>query len=394
MSARVGLARCDYYEANLLVRKMHFCLEAAGVDTSVLRNALVAVKPNLVMPMAPERAVCTHPEFFRAAVRLVRDLGGRPILAECPGYTALEKTLARAGYGQVLRDEDVPVADVTQTRTLRWSGGRVFRRFEVAGAFLEADAIVSLPKLKTHGFMFFSGAVKHFFGTIPGLAKSRWHMRCPDVEPFAGMLLDLYGAWLHGFSPPKPLLHVMDGVLGMQGEGPGPSGTPRHVGVIVAGTDALAVDAAAATVVGIRPHRIPTLSFAEGRGLGETDPANIWMGGDPLGELLVKDFDTTLASLGSHVLRGPLVGKRMKNWFVARPVPRAGRCTLCYQCRHICPAGAISRTRDRRRVPRYDYKKCIRCYCCMEICPEAAIDLVPGRLDFLSRLLDPEARAG
>jgi Pyruvate/2-oxoacid:ferredoxin oxidoreductase delta subunit len=79
----------------------------------------------------------------------------------------------------------------------------------------------------------------------------------------------------------------------------------------------------------------------------------------------------------------PFCSPFFKNILVEKPVPQPGKCTLCYQCRGICPADAINKSSD-GKVPAYDYTKCIRCYCCAEICPEAAIELQKG---FVARLI-------
>jgi len=79
----------------------------------------------------------------------------------------------------------------------------------------------------------------------------------------------------------------------------------------------------------------------------------------------------------------PLNTRAFKDLLVEKPVPSRARCTLCYQCKAICPGKAIAESKGESGVPRYDYDKCIRCYCCMEICPEAAIGLKRGKLQWL-----------
>ena len=96
------------------------------------------------------------------------------------------------------------------------------------GPALDADIIINLPKLKTHGLTTITCAVKNLFGLIPGLEKSQWHMKAPGREGFAELLLDLNEALMHGLSEPKPMLHLVDAVVGQEGNGPGPSGTPRR----------------------------------------------------------------------------------------------------------------------------------------------------------------------
>jgi formate hydrogenlyase subunit 6/NADH:ubiquinone oxidoreductase subunit I len=75
----------------------------------------------------------------------------------------------------------------------------------------------------------------------------------------------------------------------------------------------------------------------------------------------------------------------MKNLFVEKPVPLEEACTLCYQCRHICPADAISDAGGGKKVPQFDYRRCIRCFCCQEICPEGAITIRQGKMQWVLR---------
>jgi uncharacterized protein (DUF362 family)/Pyruvate/2-oxoacid:ferredoxin oxidoreductase delta subunit len=383
---RVSLRRCLTYDRGLLEDGISRALEDIGFDPAVFRGARVILKPNLMMPARPEKAVATHPEFFRAAARTVKRWGGTPVLAECPGFLSLERIVNLVGYREVLDEEGIELGEVKTSRDLHYAGARTYRNIAVASAFFEADVIVNLPKLKTHGFTYISGAVKNLFGTMPGLSKSRMHMRAPEIEAFAHWLLDLYTALLHGFEKPKVFLHLMDAIVGQEGEGPGPSGTPRRIGALLASGDAMALDYVATRLLGFDPKKVPTLAAGFERRVSIAAPEEIEVVGDRLEDLAFKDFKPTRSTLGSHVLRGPLISPTAKNLFVERPVPRPDRCTLCYQCRVICPAGAISRADEKGKTPVYDYRKCIRCLCCLEVCPEAAIRLEQGRLQWVLQL--------
>ena len=382
---RVSLLRCNAYDNNLLRTTIRQGLVDCGFDLSGLSGARVIVKPNLMMPAKAEKAVATHPEFFRAAVQVVKEHGGKPVLAECPGFMSLESVARRVGHLDVAGEESVEVADMSDTVFLHNEAARTFKRVEVAKVFADADILINLPKFKTHGLTYISGAVKNFFGTVPGLKKSQMHMRVPEKEAFSEWLLDLYGAFLYGFDPPKKIVHVMDAVVGQEGEGPGPAGTPRKIGVIITGQDAVAVDFTAVAVTGLDQGKVVTIRSGASRGLGAASWEDIELVGERLEDVRVSDFVPTRASFGSHVLRGPVVGKTARNWFVERPVPVEDACSLCYQCLRICPAGAITGSSGRRRVPAFDYRKCIRCFCCSEVCPEGAIRIRRGRLQWLLR---------
>jgi uncharacterized protein (DUF362 family)/Pyruvate/2-oxoacid:ferredoxin oxidoreductase delta subunit len=383
MNAVVYLSKCEEYECLLLKEKMKEGLSAIGFDPARFAGRRVALKPNLLSASPVEKAVVTHPEFFRAALQLVKEHGGLPVLVESPAFQPLRKVIRKTGYDRILLEEDCEAADTKETAVLFYEGGSGYRRFEVAGALFEADIVLSLPKFKTHGITYVTGAVKNLFGFIPGLNKGQWHVRAHTKEAFAAFLMDYYEALHRGFERPKQYLHVMDAIMGMEGEGPGTAGRPRKIGALVVGDDGVAVDAVAVHIVGLDKSKVRTLVLGERRGLGVASLQKIDLRGSRPEEFDVADFVPPRSETRFNMGRWPMNTNLFKNLFVERPVPSEMRCTLCYQCRTICPAGAISRTDNNEGVPSYDYTKCIRCYCCMEICPEAAIHLRRGRLQWV-----------
>ncbi|MBN2034098.1 MAG: DUF362 domain-containing protein [Deltaproteobacteria bacterium] len=382
----VYLTGCREYDAKEIVGKMMSGLSRLGIVSGALQGRRVLIKPNLLNASIPEKAVVTHPEFFRASVRLVKAWGGRPVMAESPAFQPLAKVMKKTGYDRVVNEEGCEVADPKDTAVLFWEGGETFKRFEISKAFFDADVVVNLPKLKTHGLTYLTGAVKNLFGLVYGLNKSQWHLRARSGEEFSGLLLDLYAALLHGFERPKTFIHMMDAVTGMEGEGPGISGVPKKIGALLVGQDALSVDAVAVRLVNLDMHRVHTLTLGQKRKLGTAALEDIQILGDRLDALEVLDYvPSKAAGDPSPVSRWPLNTNFFRDLLIERPVPSKDRCTLCYQCKAICPGGAIEKSNGRSPVPIYNYHKCIRCYCCMEICPEAAIRLKRGKLQWLFR---------
>jgi uncharacterized protein (DUF362 family) len=96
-----------------------------------------------------------------------------------------------------------------------------------------------------------TGAVKLLFGAIPGVEKSKMHLRAPVHEDFAEFLLDLYGAMTYGLTPPKPIVHIMDAICVQEGEGPGPAGKPKWLNAVLAGENGIAVDYVATMIAGL-----------------------------------------------------------------------------------------------------------------------------------------------
>jgi Pyruvate/2-oxoacid:ferredoxin oxidoreductase delta subunit len=216
-----------------------------------------------------------------------------------------------------------------------------------------------------------------------GLAKSQWHLKARTREEFPELLVDLYGALRSVFSGRKMMLHLADGIIGMEGDGPGASGTPRRLNTVLAGIDAVAVDRVAARITGLDSGGVATISSASARGLGAGRLDDIKIEGEALADMIVDNFSAPATRFLSRLQDRVLGIEALRNLCVERPEPLPERCTLCYQCKRICPAGAIGPAAGESHVPRYDYTACIRCYCCMEICPEAAIRLGKGKLQWI-----------
>jgi ferredoxin len=221
---------------------------------------------------------------------------------------------------------------------------------------MEADVLINLPKLKTHAQMLMTLGVKNLFGCIVGLRKPEWHFRTGvNREMFAELLVRIHNTV-------KPCLTIVDGILAMEGEGPGRSGTPRELGVIVGSDDAIALDIVICRMLGSTPDRSFTNRAARAMGCVPDDI-------EVLGEMpVIRAFkfpEIVPVVFGPEKLHG-----FMRRHLVQRPVPLDSLCTLCGECWQYCPAKAM--THDKKRI-HLDYDKCIRCYCCIEVCPHGAL---------------------
>lgn len=368
MQNTVSIVRCQDYNQELLNPALEEAvLLAGGLDAA---GKKILVKPNLLSGSSPEKAVTTHPEFLRAIIRLLRKKGASSILVgDSPGYHPPLSAAKKAGLFQVVQEEDAEWIDFNSLPTCEIQGGEKVKNFMVTSAIKEVDLIISLPKMKTHQFMYYTGAMKNLFGLIPGVNKAGYHLHFPDRTHFAQMIVDL------NLSLPE-VFSIMDAVVAMEGPGPG-SGYPRQTGLILASSNVLALDYCASTIMGYNPMEIPVLPYAFKTSRWLSSPEEIEVKGENLEDLIMKDFKRITVQDGSKLIR-ELVPQKFYRFLQQAlvPVPVFSRktCIACGECVAICPAKALKLigSKESRHIE-VDYHLCIRCYCCHEICPAKAI---------------------
>jgi len=234
------------------------------------------------------------------------------------------------------------------------------RQFHIADVRQKANLVVSLPKLKTHVLTLMTGGVKNCFGFIPGFRKAMYHKEFPKPYDFSAMLVDLYAAT-------KPDLFIMDAILAMEGDGPS-SGKPRNLNLLLASTDAVAMDTVAAAIIGFDPMKLDFLKIARERNIGCSRLEDIDIIGMELAKCKVDDFrrpsNTYLKLIPEFLV------KLIDPYVWARPAIDYQTCTNCDICKENCPMGAISEQNGKLI---YDYSKSIDCMCCHELCPNRSI---------------------
>ena len=367
---KISLIKCSSYSPDEVMASVRRAVDLlGGIGNFVSSGARVLIKPNLLAAKAPEKAVTTHPEVVRAAVRLVKEAGGVPRIGDSNAIGAFKRVCEVTGIAAVAREEGAELVELSEVRKVEGTG--VFRHFEIAEEVFDADAVINLPKAKTHGQMLLTLAVKNLFGCIPGRRKAQWHFKAGvDRNAFATMLIELHGIV-------KPALSVVDAVVGMEGNGPG-NGTPKPMGFIAAGADAVSLDMALAFVLGVAPEKLPTTKAARAKGVAPDRLRDIEVAGDfaSLGEAKVKGFKLPSESSLEWSIPEP-VRKLLKESLTTKPRIDKLKCELCLMCHSACPAKAISRKDKELQI---NYRECIRCFCCQEVCPVGAIDVVEGWL--------------
>ena len=338
-----------------------------GIGRFVQPGQRVLIKPNLLRKSTPDEAIVTHPTIVRAVVRLVQEAGGRPIIGDSPGGpfspALLRGVYQSAGLLEVAEETGAELNFDVRAERIPAPEGRLIKMLDICGFALDADVIISLPKLKTHGLMGFTGATKNLFGLVPGVTKAGYHAKLQTLDQFAEMLLDILTAV-------KPAFHLMDGIVGMDGDGPS-AGRPYPAGILLCSTDAVALDLVATHLAGLPLERIAPLRVARRRGLTTGSVQDVQVVGEPLESVRLEGFRAP----GSGAKDFSILPQGMRQFFVRQLVasPQVGdACVGCGICAQNCPMQTI-RMEGRRAV--INLSNCIRCYCCHELCPEKAITL-------------------
>ncbi|MBW2120703.1 MAG: DUF362 domain-containing protein [Deltaproteobacteria bacterium] len=374
MKVQVSVVRCEGYEYERVSEAVKESVgRLGGMGRFVKAGQKVLLKPNLLVSSTPQKGVTTHPMVVKAVIEMVKAAGGVPVVGDSPAVGTALRVAAKAGIAQVAEEAGCRVVDFREILRVRAPEGFIFRRFEVAREAVESDFVINLPKIKTHGQMLLTLGVKNMFGCVPGTRKAAWHLKAGvDRTYFARMLVELY-------STLKPGLTVMDGIVAMEGNGPS-SGTARPLGMILAGTDCVALDSTVTHILGLPRERLWTTQAAIECGIGVAAPELIEVLGPSLRELSVAPFKLPVAADLTWGVPGFIRGL-VKDVLVPRPVIERSRCSECLSCVKVCPPGAMKRGAGGIVI---DRDRCIRCFCCQEVCPEGAIEIRSG---FLHRVL-------
>ena len=381
---QVYAASCpDYSQAEGAIRTL--VEQMGGMGRFVRPGERIVLKANLLRAAPPESAICTHPGVVEAVPRLVKEGGGTPVTCDSPGAALHKEAVLRSlyektGMAAVAAAAGAELSMDSSTRTVSLPEGKVLRQAEIITPVAEADGVIDLCKMKTHVLMSMTGAVKNLFGVIPGLSKVGYHATHPDHATFADVLLDLTGYV-------KPRLSLMDGILAMEGDGPGSSGTPRQAGLLLAAANPLALDTAAGAIMNLPRQDNPVLLAAERRGLTPCRMEDVELIGGTVEELRMADYKFP-ASTKSNLMDflGPLArpAERLcKKALSQTPRIDGAKCVGCGICAKSCPGQAIAMTAPGKKA-RISQKACIHCYCCHELCPQKAVEL---HQSWLGRLL-------
>jgi len=358
----VAVAACEAYEPAVVRDALREALAPlGGLEAFVRPGQTVLVKPNLLSPHPPDHAVTTHPAVMRAMIQLCEERGAARIwVGDSPSGMHEESVLyRRTGMTDAVAETRAELKSWVVRQVPRACGDDVLPLPEWLS---EVDVVLSVAKLKTHTLTTITGALKNTYGLVSGLAKTRFHTRYPSPGAMSAFLVRV-----HATLPPA--LTVVDAITAMEGHGPS-MGRPAHVGVLLAGTDAVAVDTVGCEAFRIAPASVPMIRMAAEQGLGRMDAEGIRAVGSGLARLRGARLKPSLSRWLQRVPE-PLFGLGT-GAFQLRPGIHDRLCQACGICVEACPRNAID---DDGQLPAIRQKDCIACFCCMESCPHGAIAL-------------------
>ena len=374
VKSKVVLLPCREYDEEKIYMLLKQGLDfLGGVETLIPKDAKILLKPNLLKKAEVEKAVITHPVVVGAFAGILRENGYENIvLADSCGHGTTQAVIRGTGMDTYLEKYHIPAVDYSEGVKTAYPQGVQAKEFILPKELLEQDCVISLSKMKTHALERITGAVKNSYGFVYGFHKAKGHTQYPSADSFARMLIDLNKCV-------APKLYVMDGIVAMEGNGPG-SGDPVPMNVLLMSTDPVALDSVFSCLVYLKPEMVPTNYHGEKMGLGTWKEEEITLltpdGEISMAEAVKKygnpDFNVDRTEVRNNIwtrMAGAL------NIFQKKPYIEADKCVRCGICVQSCPVPgkAVDFRKGKDKPPVYDYKKCIRCFCCQEMCPKKAI---------------------
>ncbi|NHJ38702.1 MAG: DUF362 domain-containing protein [Asgard group archaeon] len=340
-----------------------------GINKFISDFDEILLKPNLLI--APEvkeirDKIRTDPRVLDALCRIILEQDKKVIIGDssAAGHDGgTREAIKFSGYLDISEK-----FDNVEVRSLEKNGpinvdvkGKKLRNVNISRDVFEAQAIINVPKMKTHSMTLYTGAIKNLFGTITGGDKTRIHSLGANIQGFSQCLVDIFA-----FEKQKIKLNVMDAIIALEGMGPGAGGKAVKMDLILASEDAVALDAVAFKLMGYKPEKVPATRYAAEQGLGEINLEKI----EILGEK-IKDHQRKF-KLPKTAKIAIIPFQRFTNISLRTPKYKIG-CTACHDCERACPEKVIRiiETKKGEQRPKINYSGCISCFTCIEICPEA-----------------------
>ena len=255
----VSLIRADSYNLQVLQASLETLLHPLGGMASVVtKGDRVLLKPNLLTGSRPTNECVTRPEIVYCVAKLVREAGGTPFLGDSPAFGSARGVAKANGYLPLIEELELPIVEFHGQRYETVS--KEFNHLRLSKEAMDADAVINLPKVKSHVQVTMTLGVKNLFGCVPGKMKAWWHLEAgKNPDRFGEMLVETARAI-------NPELTIIDGIVAHEGNGPS-NGEPRHLGILGASEDVFALDRTFLDILAVDPATVPTAAAMQRLGL-------------------------------------------------------------------------------------------------------------------------------
>lgn len=370
--AIVSIFRGLKYEPDLLSETIEKIFAAIPLPPSCKR---VLLKPNIISARLPEEAATTHPAVVEAVCKYFKKRNIEIWIGESSAlvlYGGTGKAFRVSGIAAVAKKYGARLISFETSKriTLDIPGGEILKKITVPEEIKQVDAVINLPKLKSHSLTIYTGAVKNLFGLVGHNDRIKLHKSLDPVR-FAQSLLEIYSAV-------KPQANIIDGILAMEKDGP-TGGATLPAGIMSASDDALALDWTICGIIDLGPEYTPMMKLAGDLKL--------------LPEIKTIGDASTRIEFKKPVTIQEYIPPRIQSFIMNWSIPKIrfdkAKCIRCGLCVRSCPVEAITLDqkpsiaphltppprggRKKNEMPVIDTTRCIRCFCCHEVCPNNAV---------------------
>ncbi len=355
MKEKIILLRCDDYSENKVYEKIKYGIQLLDLKK---QQDKILIKPNMLSARFPDEGVTTHPVIISALIEFFKDK--EIIIGDSPAdvLKPIEEYWKKCGYKEVSEKYNIPLKKFESSFLIDIEVKNKIYKIPVT-SLINDFSIINVPKFKTHNLTTLTLGVKNLYGLISGITKSILHSKFINPYEFSFFLVEFYKK-----IEEKIFLTVVDGITGMEGDGPS-AGILRNLGYIIIGKKPIYVDYFCCQLVNIEPEKIDFIKIYKDKyGLEEFE-----IEGDKFEK--IKNFKIP-STKKYFFIKNKLLSKLISpvgKLFKIIPEINKKKCKKCYACVNICPVKAISNDLN------FDRKKCILCFCCFEVCPYKAVEI-------------------
>ena len=280
----VSIVRCVSYNKGDVLSAIEKTFNYfGGINSIIKKGTKVLLKPNFIRESNPEECAITHPALLMVLAEKVLEMGATPVIGDSPAFGAVTKIVRRAGLEDYVSKHGIEVIELDKPVRINAKCGTKSFPLSISRKVMDMDIIINIPKLKAHGQLLYTAAVKNTYGCVSGKRKAWQHFKSnDDIDWYTEMLLANYNTI-------KPAFTIVDAIMAMEKHGP-TGGVPRQVSLLIGGTDCIAIDRVISEILNVKHSSVPILKTAQLHNIGEQDLSKINIVGESMSSVKIYDF--------------------------------------------------------------------------------------------------------